>query len=266
MLQTVIAIAIEASDIIMKYYGTGVAVSQKTGPHDLVTQADREADTFIRMRLQAAFPDTSILSEESDEQVASYTAKVWMVDPLDGTKDFVNNGRGFSVMIGLCEGGVPTLGVVYNPTTRILYYAKKGEGTHRRFDGRTERLCTSVVTHIHDARMITRIARGESRALDGTLDKLDVKERIEESSVGLKLGMIAAGEAEFTIATSTNTSKWDTCAAQIILEEAGGIITDLKGRLLDYTQESLRWHDLFVASSNSELHKNILRILQEQLE
>lgn len=128
MLEDVIKIAKSAGSILMKHYTKDLSIKTKDHEFDFVTQADIEADKFIRDEINKLFPQDLILSEESDEMPEDFSKNVWMVDPLDGTKAFVNRNASFSVMIGLCKNGVPSLGVVYAPAKKILYYAEKSRG------------------------------------------------------------------------------------------------------------------------------------------
>jgi len=270
MIKKIINIAKEASKIIMKYYSKDLRVSTKgKDPYNFVTKADIKSDNYIRQRLQEEFPGDYMLSEENKNIPPEYSGRVWIIDPLDGTKDFVNKGSGFSVMIGLCDNGKPILGVVYAPAKDLLYYAEKGKGAYMEKDGVLSQIHVNDITRLNQARMITRIAHGEARPLDKMINNFKVKEIIPESSIGLKLGMIASGDAEFHISSHflilNKTSKWDTCAPQIILEEAGGIITDFKGNGLDYKQKSLLWENSFVASNSLAMHKEIIKGIKDYM-
>lgn len=262
MLSKIINIAKEAGNILMKYYSQTVEIHTKSDPFDFLTKADLESDGFIRKRLKEEFPDNQILSEESEETVLNFEGQVWMVDPLDGTKDFVNKGNGFSVMIGLCENGVPVLGVVFAPTRNLLLYAEKGKGAYSEKDGKKTRLQVSGISTLEKSRMVVRIIYGETRPLDAMISKIKVKKEIPEVSVGLKVGIIAKGDAEFNINTNFRASKWDTCAPQVILEEAGGKVTDFDGKQLDYKQSSPKWEKSYVAS-NSLFHEKIIDFIKE---
>ena len=189
-----------------------------------------------------------------------------MVDPLDGTKNFINKGDGFAVMIGLCVNGVPEIGVVYAPLKDKLYYSQKDAGAYEEVSGKKIRLKTGKMSNLDDIRLVVRDTYGESkpeqRDFDKIVDGLKVKEKIPEGSVGLKLGLIASNKADANIMTNPRGSKWDTCAPQIILEEAGGVVTDLFEKPLKYKQDSLRWENLFVASSNKILHGKLIKKLK----
>lgn len=258
MAEKITSIARQAGSILMKYHLQELDIKTKEHEFDFVTQADLESDKYIRAELEREFPSDNILSEEFDFSPDNYSGRVWMVDPLDGTKDFVNNGGGFSVMIGLCVNGVPVEGVVYAPARDLLYYAKKDMGAYVESNGERRDLRVSSVDDLKSSSVVTRFIQGEKRDLDRIVDSLDAKKEIPESSVGIKLGLIAEGKADLHVNTNYRCSKWDTCAPQVILEEAGGKITSFSGEPLDYKQESLKWENSFVAS-NSLLHENVVR-------
>lgn len=264
MLEKVIETAQEAGRMIMSYYDSPqLEVSRKNGEqHNFLTKADTESDTYIRKILAKEFPKDRILSEETVSDITDFSGRVWMVDPLDGTKDFVNKGSGFSVMIGLCDGGVPILGVVYAPAKRLLYCGQKGAGAYVFRKNKRGMIKVSEVDSLNLARMVTRIKNGEDRPEDAMIESIKVKAKLEESSVGLKLGLIASGKAETHVNTA-KTNKWDTCAPQAILEEVGGCITDFSGNSLNYQQPETRWVNSFVASNNKKIHEQVLQQIRE---
>lgn len=263
MINKVIEIAKEAGNILMKYYSKNIKVLTKEDSHDFLTKADIESDNYIRKALQKEFPRDSILSEENENTPLDYSGRVWMVDSLDGTKDFINKGTGFSVMIGLCENGKPILGVFYAPMCNLIYYAEEGKGAYVKKESVSSEIHVSSIEELQESRLITRFLHGEERPLDKMINNIQVKEKIPESSVGIKLGKIASGDAEIHINSNFRASKWDTCAPQIILEEAGGVITDFEGNTLDYKQPSLKWEKSFVASNNIKLHKKIIEEIKK---
>ncbi len=261
MLEKIICIAVSAGKIVMKLREDGFRTETKSDSFDFVTSADIKSEEYIIKRLSDEFPEDSILSEEKGK-IGNNTSRIWMVDPLDGTKDFKSGGTGFSIMIGLCRDGKPVLGVVYAPAKNLLSFAQKGHGSYVRIDGYDHRLHVSQTKYLKDSIMVTRIPHGEKRDEDRLEQLFDVKERIPESSVGIKLVLIAQGNADIHINTHFRANKWDTCAPQIILEEAGGRITNLHGLPLDYNQTENKWLNSFVAS-NGILHSKIVGKVKE---
>lgn len=261
MIEKVIKIAKRAGEEILKIKKEGFQVRTKTSEFDFVTTADLKSEEIILRELKKEFPEDEIISEETDNKITGKNKRVWLVDPLDGTKEFKNGGFGFSVMIGLCVNGIPTLGVVYAPARDLLYYAEKGKGAFIEVKGKASRLEVSRLDNLENSRMVTRIDHGEKRDTDRLIESIKVKEKIPEGSIGLKLGLISSGKAEINIHTN-RLNKWDTCAPQIILEEAGGKITDWKGKKLDYNQTGNCWQNSFIAT-NGPLHPEILRKVKE---
>jgi 3'(2'),5'-bisphosphate nucleotidase len=259
----IIEVAHKAGAILLKYYERGdsvLAIENKNKDIlDFVTQADKEADSFICEEIHKLFPFDTVVSEENfKSKDISFNGNAWFVDPLDGTKEFMFEGGRFSVMIGLCEEGVPVLGVVCNPLEEITYIGEKSKGAFSKLPGTEwKKLKVSNIKTISKATQIVRKMYDEKRDADTFIEELKNKSNITDASFGLRLGRIASGEAEFTINTNRRASKWDTCAAEIILEEAGGVTTDMFGEKLNYLNPGLRWTNSFVAS-NGLFHSEVI--------
>lgn len=264
MLEKIIEIATKAGAIIMDIREKGFETQTKGDSFDFVTSADLASEKYIIEELRKEFPNDSILSEE-EGKIGNNNSRIWMVDPLDGTKDFKNGGNGFSVMIGLCIDGEPSLGVVFAPAKGkgLLYFAEKNKGAYLRIGGKEQKLQVNKISDLNNARMVIRIMDTEKRKENDELaDFFNVKEKISESSVGLKAGLIAKQEAEFFVSSNPRTSKWDTCAPQIILEEAGGKMTDQEGKPLNYSQADNLWGFVFIASNETLLNQIADKIKQ----
>ncbi len=254
----------QASEVLMKYFKQAVNVEYKKDEFDPVTVADKESDSLIREQLHKEFPDDLILSEENDNIPNDYTGKVWMVDPLNGTKSFIKGTDTFGIVIGLVENGVPIFGCVKVPAKNQSFYAEKGKGAFQKVNGKFEKIHTASIYEIKEARLITREPSGDIRPIEEKLDQIPFAQRIAEGS-GAKLCTIAQGEAEAHINTNMRAGKWDILAGQIILEEAGGAVTDMDGKAINYKDGGIRLPRSFVASANKELHEKIiaeLKILQ----
>ena len=128
-IQTVIMIAKNAGGILLDFYSKNYNVSQKySDPKVLVTDADLASEKYIIEELRKSFPNYQIVSEEQRAHAVDWTKEVFLIDPLDGTKQFVAKTPNFSIIIGLCVSGQPTLGVVFLPLLGELYFAEKGKG------------------------------------------------------------------------------------------------------------------------------------------
>jgi 3'(2'), 5'-bisphosphate nucleotidase len=250
-----------AGNILMKYHGKKYNITSKSKTfYDPVTTADLEADAYIKEHLKSAFPDIQVLTEEDSSVHIDYSKDVWVVDPLDGTRPFIGGSKNFSSMICLLKKGKPVFGAIYAPVSQELYYADSGKGAHIRIGDKTERLHVSSVDSLGKAREITRTPMAEKNVLDRFIGNLHVHQKIEMSSLGLRMCMVAKGSADLYINTIPRVNKWDTAAPEAILREAGGIVTDFYGNSLDYAQPGLKWERSLIAS-NSLLHKEIIGLI-----
>ena len=259
MIDEIIRIAKHAGNILIKCRDEDLELKFKSDKDDFLTKGDIDSDAYIRKQLSKLYQNDLILSEEEEkDRPTNFKGRVWMVDPLDGTTEYVNRGNSFSVMIGLCLNGKPILGVVYAPAQNLLYYAEKGKGSFMiKGKSKPVKLTVSNIEDIHKSTIVTRIIGNEKRKTDKMIKELNTSKQIQSSSVGVCLGLISQTKADTYIFTNKRGSKWDTCAPQIILEEAGGQITDYKGYKLDYKQKALQWKDMFIAT-NTKLHKDVL--------
>lgn len=253
----ILLIAEKAGGVLLKYFKKDLSVEYKKDEFDPVTRADTEADNLIRGEIQKLFPEDLLLSEENKNIPDDYTGKVWMIDPLNGTKSFIKGSDTFGVVIGLVENGVPVFGCVTMPAQNKVFYAEKGKGAFEKKNGLFEQLHTLPITEIEKSRLITREPSGDIRPIEEKLNQLPFLQRIEEGS-GAKLCTIASGEAEAHINTNFRAGKWDVAAGQLILEEAGGVISDLDGKPIDYKSTSTNLERSFVASANKKLHDKII--------
>ena len=227
-------LAREAGRLILKfYYSDGSHVEWKT-PTEPVTYADRAANAFIVDSLKQEFPDDGILAEESlDTERRLGCERVWVIDPLDGTKEYIKHNGEFSVMIGLAVDGNPVVGAVYQPTEDILYYASAGQGAFMEHKGERRRL---TVSNIDDPRQMGLVVSRshKDKFVEEIRGVLGITKEIVSGSVGLKIGKIAVQDCDLYIHVSNKTRQWDACAPDIILREAGGMFTDLNGNPIIY--------------------------------
>ncbi|MFQ6677661.1 MAG: 3'(2'),5'-bisphosphate nucleotidase CysQ [Fidelibacterota bacterium] len=221
----------EAGSIIMTYYKADYEIRDK-GYHNPVTTADHAADTWLKENLMKARPEYGWLSEETVDSPARLTnEKVWVVDPLDGTKEFIEGVPNFVVSIALVEKGIPVVGVLYNPVTKETFTAEKGEGAYLNGD----RIHCSTKENLEE--MVILNSRSETRRglwkpFAGIFGELKAI-----GSVAYKLGLTAAGKADI-FASLRPKNEWDICAGNCIINEAGGKLIDLKGNQRKYNQEN----------------------------
>jgi 3'(2'), 5'-bisphosphate nucleotidase len=257
-LDVAILLARQAGEAIMGYYHTGLDVFQKSGGEP-VTAADRAADDLIVHGLQAAFPLDGLLTEESDDdQSRLERERVWIVDPLDGTTEFVNETGEFSVQIALAVQEQPVLGVIYQPTAERLYYAVQGGGAYCVEDGRSQPLRVSAETD--PARMCMVASRSHySELVKATRQALGVRKVNHVGSVGLKVGLVARGACDLYVAT-TIAKEWDMCAPHALLLEAGGTFTNLCGERPVYNQAEVA-ECRGLIGSNGQIHARLVEVV-----
>lgn len=238
-LEQIISIAEQAGQAILEVYRQDFSVYEKSDQSPL-TEADLGAHRVIVEALTRLTPEIPILSEESAAipyETRSRWSTYWLVDPLDGTREFVKRNDEFTVNIALIEDGVPTLGVVHVPVTGVTYFGARGIGAYRQAQGQE-----AIAIHVaHQCQSPARVAGSRSHAGDSLLRLLDRLGDHELISIGssLKLCLVAEGKADIYPRLGP-TSEWDTAAAQAVVEAAGGGVTDLEMRPLRYnTKDNL---------------------------
>jgi len=242
ILNTVMQIAREAGQISLEYYSQDLTVEWKgAGQTDPVTAADRRVNQWIVERLSAAFPADGIVAEESETSAAALDrARIWYVDPLDGTKEFIAKNGEFSVMIGLAVDGRAYLGVVFAPCTGKLYAGVVDEGAWLvSQDGARQALHVRKLAQTADLTLI--VSRSHRPAATEQLkQRLGIQRECISGSVGLKCGQIAEQNADLYVHMSDRSSAWDACAPEAILVAAGGRFTDLAGQPIRYGSADVR--------------------------
>lgn len=220
-----------------------------------VTVADRRASELIVAGLAASFPADPIISEELVPAPGALGApRFWLVDPIDGTKDFIRGEDGYSVMIGLVCDGKPTVGVVYQPAIDRLFYGTP-DGARMTYQGETTPLAVSSIAAAAEVRLVASKSH-RSPDIDRVKQQLGVSDEQNLGSVGVKLCVIAAGLRDLYVNPATRTKAWDTCAPEAILTPAGGRLSDLFGRPIDYTRELGHHHGL--VASNGRVHDEVV--------
>jgi len=241
LLDIALKAALAAGAEIMRVYAEPFDVVKKDDQTP-VTEADFAAERVIVKMLSEAFPDIPIVSEETapEDGFKPPAARFWVVDPLDGTKEFVAKNGEFCVCIGLVEDGVPVLGVLYGPA-RGVTYAAHGPGTAIRIrdGGAAEKIAARgpgaegiVIIHSRSHENSRRLAE-YFQGKPAPILRRDV------CGSALKFGVLAAGEADFYPRFGT-TMEWDTAAGQAVLEAAGGCVLDLDGGRLRYGKHDLK--------------------------
>jgi 3'(2'), 5'-bisphosphate nucleotidase len=259
-LETAKELARRAGDILLEHYGEPLPVQWKAHGNP-VTAADQAASRFITTELKQRFSSDAVLSEEeTDNETRLAASRVWIVDPMDGTTEFVAHRDEFAVMIGLAIHGKPVMGVVYQPTENKLYYAVAGSGAS--MEQRDMRQPLQVSHEADLSRVVVAVSRThDSARAQQVRDALQIRQTLQFGSAGLKIGKICEGIAHLYLVLGAGTSQWDTCAPEAILHEAGGRITDGIGNPLQYNVAEPRNLRGLVAS-NGVIHDQVIKTLR----
>ena len=262
-LDIAVHLAHQAGQAIMDLYQTGLTVDRKAR-NEPVTAADHAADDLIIAGLRASFPDDGLLTEESDDDLSRLDKeRVWIVDPLDGTTEFITETGEFAVQIALAVRGQPVLGVVYQPTKERLCYAVRDRGAYQVCDGHTTRLRVSRVADPAQMHLVASCSH-YSALIEAARQALGIELVNKMGSVGLKVVLVARGDCDLYLAT-TVSKEWDICAPQVLLMEAGGVLTNLCGEPLVYNKPDVtEWRGLI--GSNGLAHAQIVAALAPLLD
>jgi 3'(2'), 5'-bisphosphate nucleotidase len=266
-----VELARRAGEAALAYYGKPLRVDHKDEFNEPVTQADRAVNELIVSALRESFPEDGILAEESvDTDRRIGRRRVWMIDPIDGTKGFIAGTGDFAVQIGLAVEGRACLGVLYAPATDVLYWAARGHGawvlrptSEAGESARAERLGVTAETELGRMRLAeSRSHRGPR--MESLVRALGVRAEVRSHSVGIKVGLLVERQADLYIHLSPKTKQWDTCAPEAVLAEAGGRMTDIWGGPLLYNTPDVLNRNGLVAS-NGAAHDAVVERLRPLL-
>ncbi len=251
LLAPLLDIARAASGEIMRVYATEFTVEMKED-RSPVTAADLAAHKVIVQDLKRITPDLPVLSEESADipfAERSHWDSYWLVDPLDGTKEFINKNGDFTVNIALIQGGAPVVGIVHVPVTGMSYYGCVGVGAFRRDkDGQASPIKVRRLIPDKPVKVVaSRSHRGE--LLDGYLAKLGSHETVSRGS-SLKFCLVAEGAADVYPRLGP-TSEWDTGAGHAVLLAAGGQVIGVDGKPLAYNAKESLLNPHFIAYADN---------------
>lgn len=240
-----------AGEILRGHWRRGGYTIGSKGKDNPVTQADLEADRALKKMLHDPFPEYGWLSEETaDSEARLKCRRVWIVDPLDGTKEFINGIPEFCVAVALVEDGEPVLGVTYNPIKREMFWCARGMGCH--LNSKPARVTRTRA--LHRANVLasrSETARGEWEVFHGQLKVSPT------GSVAYKLALVAAGKADATF-TRSPKSEWDIASGAALILEAGGTMTDIHGKQIRFNQPHVKVAGMI--ADNSVLHPQLVKI------
>ena len=261
LLPGIVALAHEAGEAIMAVYRSGDAGATRKADDSPLTLADLASHRAIVAGLKKLTPDLPILSEEAaDIPYAERQAwnRYWLVDPLDGTKEFIKRNGEFTVNIALIENGEPVAGVVYAPVLDVCYSAARGAGAFVQ-RGNSAALPIKVKPHQPGQTIKVVASRSHSDArTEALLEQLGAYESVSMGS-SLKFCLVAEGEAHVYPRLGP-TMEWDTAAAHAVVNEAGGTVCDSAGQELRYNKADLHNPEFFVLSAEDKALRALLNI------
>lgn len=244
----------KASKAVLETYGEEFTSDLK-GDDSPITEADLQSNEIIKKVLSAT--GLPILSEEDkDDKSRINHEKIWIVDPLDGTSDFVNKTGEFTVMIGLVKHKRPILGLISRPTTNTLFLAQSGGGAYKFENNSWQKLTVSKTSDIRKCRAVGsrfHLSEEEKRFFRelGVLS-------FESKGSSLKVAEISMGSADLYLTSSNKIKHWDTCASHCLVTEAGGKMTDMLGNEISYNTEKIN-HENGLLVTNGLIHDEVIR-------
>jgi 3'(2'), 5'-bisphosphate nucleotidase len=232
-------LAREAGKQIMRFYEAGTSVSFKKDTSPL-TAADRASHDFLVNSLQSLIPKAIVVSEESEDAVNDSIddgTLFWLVDPLDGTKEFLKGTKEFTVNVALIDGGLPVLGVVHVPALNLTYYGMRSFGSWRQLDG--EPPISISTRRVGSSGLAVVASKDHAGPLVSAMLARLKRPRLQSMGSSLKFCLVAEGKADL-YPRDLPTAEWDTAAAQCIVEAAGGGVFSLDGEPLRYGKPGLK--------------------------
>lgn len=214
----------------------GRAESVRKGDGSPVTAADRASQDEVLAVLRTSFPDDPVLSEEASDPLERLgRRRLWIVDPLDGTKEFLAGNGEYAVMVGLAVDGRAAVGAVYLPARRLMYAGARGLGAWRREAGGAWTRMMAPRAEPGPPRLVG--SRSHPDALLVRIQAaLGVRDVVPAGSVGVKCGLVAEGRRDLYVHPVPYLKEWDTCAPEVVLRGAGGRVTDCRGEPLAYNK------------------------------
>ena len=250
--------AFEAGKEVMSVYEKDFSSTVKNDNEPL-TEADIKSNEIILKTISSL--GHPFLSEESvDDKKRLDFKKIWIVDPLDGTSDFIKRTGEFTIMISLVEDHIPILGIIYWPTESTLYLAQKGKGAFKFFNDSWSKISVSNISELEKCRAVGSRYH-ISEAEQNLIKQLNILQFTSKGS-SLKAADISSGNAELYFTTTNKIKQWDTCASYCLITEAGGKMTDMHGNDLRYNTEKLN-HENGLLVSNGLIHDKVTSIYDE---
>jgi 3'(2'), 5'-bisphosphate nucleotidase len=261
-LEAALGAALDAGRLVLQHYEAFVRIPD--APADISTEADRAAQELILTRLIHEFPNDGLCAEEATACLTperqSVRGRHWVVDPIDGTRGFARKNGEFSVMIAFVEGDRVAVGVVLEPAHDRCTYARRGGGCWVVERGQGPRSCRVSGISTVEAATLTR-SHGKPGQGGGTADAVKAGRVLETYSAGVKLALVARGEADIYVNDYPNFHDWDVAAGHILVEEAGGTVSTLTGLPIVYGKQDAGQR-MGLLASNGALHSAALCALR----
>ena len=253
-LEIAVNAAIKAGETILDIYDRNFRTTTKTDDSP-VTDADFKSNEIIKKILSKT--DYSILSEEDiDDPKRLSENTIWVIDPLDGTSDYIDKTGEFTIMISLIKNNEPILGVIGWPTEKTLFVAQKGSGAFRYSNNEWTKISVSKISDLS----LCRTVGSRHHLTDKEKNFIKKLGIVNFSSIGssLKVGKISSGEADAYITTTDKMKEWDSAASHCIVHEAGGKMTDMLGNDISYNNKDV-YHHNGILVTNGLLHDKIVK-------
>jgi myo-inositol-1(or 4)-monophosphatase len=242
----------EAGKAIVSLQSSGFSVTRKVN-NDLLTQADLLANDILKHHLQKAFPAYGWLSEENVDDASRLTCeRVWIVDPIDGTKEYAQGVSEYAISVALVEDGSPILSCVFNPAVDELFYAVKSEGAWLQ---NKKIFCNKSTAD----KLVLLASRSEYARGEWTRFQSDYEIK-QVGSIAYKLALVAAGQAHATFSLGPK-NEWDIAAGVLLVTEAGGLVTDQKGNIFRFNQENVTVNG--IVANSSDVDEQIFKIIRD---
>ena len=244
---------IDAGKTVMKIYNQPFETKIKSD-NSPITEADIASNKIIQKIISTS--DYPILSEETkDNKKRLEKETIWIIDPLDGTSDFINKTGEFTIMIGLVRKQVPILGIIYCPPQNTLYVAQQNQGSYQLAGEKWSKISVSTISDLTKSRTV--YSRHHSEESERLFFKYIKTKKLTKRGSSLKAIDVASGTSELYFTSTNKIKQWDTCASYCLVKEAGGNITDVYGNDLNYNIDDVN-HQNGIIVSNGLVHEKVI--------
>ena len=244
---------IDAGKTVMKIYNQPFETKIKSD-NSPITEADIASNKIIQKIISTS--DYPILSEETkDNKKRLEKETVWIIDPLDGTSDFINKTGEFTIMIGLVRKQVPILGIIYCPPQNTLYIAQRNQGSYQLAGEKWSKMSVSTISDLTKSRTV--YSRHHSEESERLFFKYIKTKKLTKRGSSLKAIDVASGTSELYFTSTNKIKQWDTCASYCLVKEAGGNMTDVCGNDLKYNIDDVN-HQNGIIVSNGLVHEKVI--------